>query len=233
MFDKEIIDYIDLINRYPLMSSIEERDVFQRYSDGESYLLERIVESNLRLVVSIAKKFVNCGMSFLDIIQEGNVGLIRAANKFDLSRGCKFSTYATWWIRQGILRALDNNEQYNYLEDLCSFFTCEFGSEKDKPNVEDILYYLYTTNHQYYNNYDEKVCHFCEESVHKDILYQNLMKKANLILSDLEKEILYKRFIKDGGNSLKNVGDTIDLSYERVRQLQEKALTKLRDCVAA
>ena len=104
--DDPVKIYLKEIGRVPLLSAEEEIELAQRMSQGDSYAKKRLSEANLRLVVSIAKKYVGRGMQFLDLIQEGNLGLMKAAEKFEPERGFKFSTYATWWIRQAITRAM-------------------------------------------------------------------------------------------------------------------------------
>ena len=104
--DDPVKIYLKEIGRVPLLSAEEEIELAQRMSQGDSYAKKRLSEANLRLVVSIAKKYVGRGMQFLDLIQEGNLGLIKAVEKFDYTKGYKLSTYATWWIRQSVTRAL-------------------------------------------------------------------------------------------------------------------------------
>ena len=104
--DDPVKVYLKEIGRVPLLTSEEEIDLATRMSQGDPYARKRLSEANLRLVVSIAKRYVGRGMQFLDLIQEGNLGLIKAVEKFDHTKGFKFSTYATWWIRQAITRAI-------------------------------------------------------------------------------------------------------------------------------
>ncbi|MBQ3915454.1 MAG: sigma-70 family RNA polymerase sigma factor, partial [Ruminococcus sp.] len=104
--DDPVKIYLKEIGRVPLLSTEEEIELAQRMAKGDRYAKKRLSEANLRLVVSIAKKYVGRGMQFLDLIQEGNLGLIKAVEKFDYTKGFKFSTYATWWIRQAITRAI-------------------------------------------------------------------------------------------------------------------------------
>ena len=104
--DDPVKVYLKEIGRVPLLSSDEEVELAQRMAEGDAYAKKRLAEANLRLVVSIAKRYVGRGMQFLDLIQEGNLGLIKAVEKFDHTKGFKFSTYATWWIRQAITRAI-------------------------------------------------------------------------------------------------------------------------------
>ena len=104
--DDPVRMYLKEIGRVPLLSAAEEVDLAKRMEAGDDEARRRLAESNLRLVVSIAKRYVGRGMLFLDLIQEGNLGLIKAVEKFDYNKGFKFSTYATWWIRQAITRAI-------------------------------------------------------------------------------------------------------------------------------
>lgn len=104
--DDPVKIYLKEIGRVPLLSPDEETELAKRMAEGDSYAKKRLSEANLRLVVSIAKKYVGRGMQFLDLIQEGNLGLLKAVEKFDYTKGFKFSTYATWWIRQAITRAI-------------------------------------------------------------------------------------------------------------------------------
>ena len=106
VLDDPVKIYLKEIGRVPLLSAEEEIDLAIRINDGDSSAEQRLTEANLRLVVSIAKRYVGRGMHFLDLIQEGNLGLIKAVEKFDYTKGFKFSTYATWWIRQAITRAI-------------------------------------------------------------------------------------------------------------------------------
>ena len=104
--DDPVRMYLKEIGRVPLLSAEEEKDLAERMSQGDEEAKNKLVEANLRLVVSISKRYVGKGMFFLDLIQEGNIGLMKAVDKFDYEKGFKFSTYATWWIRQAITRAI-------------------------------------------------------------------------------------------------------------------------------
>ncbi|MBR3082441.1 MAG: sigma-70 family RNA polymerase sigma factor, partial [Clostridiales bacterium] len=104
--DDSVKMYLKEIGKIELLNADQERDIAQRMADGDEDAKEMLINSNLRLVVSIAKKYMNRGLSLLDLIQEGNIGLIKAVDKFDYTKGFKFSTYATWWIRQAITRAI-------------------------------------------------------------------------------------------------------------------------------
>lgn len=104
--DHQIKSYLKEIGRIPLLTRKKERKIAERIASGDERAKAELIEANLRLVVSIAKKYINNGLPFMDLVQEGNIGLIKAVEKFDYQRGCKFSTYAIWWIRQAITRAL-------------------------------------------------------------------------------------------------------------------------------
>ena len=104
--DDMVKSYLKEIGKIPLLSVEEEQELAKKVKTGSKYAKDKLVESNLRLVVSIAKRYVNRGIPFLDLIQEGNMGLIKGVEKFDVDKGYKFSTYATWWIRQAVTRAL-------------------------------------------------------------------------------------------------------------------------------
>ena len=99
-------EYFKDVNKFPLLSREEEREYVQKYTAGDSEAREYFINCNLRLVLSIAKSYINRGLSLFDLIEEGNIGLIKAVEKFDIEIGCKFSTYATWWIKQTITRAV-------------------------------------------------------------------------------------------------------------------------------
>ena len=104
--DHQIKLYLKEIGKVALLTREQEKDLGKRIAEGDERAKAELIEANLRLVVSIAKKYTNSGLPFMDLVQEGNIGLIKAVEKFDYSRGCKFSTYAIWWIRQAITRAL-------------------------------------------------------------------------------------------------------------------------------
>ena len=107
--------YLKEIGTVPLLSAEEELRLAKRKAEGDEYAKERLIEANLRLVVSIAKRYTGRGMSFLDLVQEGNLGLIKGVEKFDYTKGYKLSTYATWWIRQSVTRALADPVSYTHL----------------------------------------------------------------------------------------------------------------------
>ena len=142
--------YLKEISNYPLLSPEEEEELAKRIEAGDSYARDRLAQSNLRLVVNIAKRYKNSSMSFLDLIQEGNIGLMRAVDKFDYRKGFRFSTYATWWIRQAISRAINDQsrtirmpvhqcEQVNRIKRVSRKLSLELGRDATTQDLADAL----------------------------------------------------------------------------------------------
>ena len=138
--------YLQDVHKYPLLKTDEEKEVVKKILNGDMDARETLIKSNLRLVISIAKHYVNRGLSFLDLIDEGNIGLLKAITKFRLEEGCKFSTYATWWIKQAITRSLANTAKTiripTYMTDNISKFKSVSekltGELERKPNIEEL-----------------------------------------------------------------------------------------------
>ena len=249
---------------YSVLSDEEEKRLFERYNAGDLKAKELIFTHNLRLVVSIAKRYVGRGVDFLDLIQEGNIGLEKALTKFDLSKGFKFSTYATWWIRQAITRSLADNsrtiripvhmhEEMNKINMFIRSYSQEhFGME---PTDEEIMMALKTTREkvEFARNYQEVlsldtpvrqddeadgstvgdfIADNSVESPEKHVFYEEFRKAfyeaSNL--TDREKEVLALRygFKSDNPMTLEEVGKVFGVTRERIRQIEAKALRKLR-----
>ncbi len=248
---------------YDPFTALEEREIFRRYSSGETYLKETIIKHNLRLVVSIAKRYAYSGVELLDLIQEGNIGLGIAVDKFDYKTGNKFSTYATWWIRQSIIREITNNSRtiripvdlydtlYKIEKYLKNYELLHDGSRptdeeisKDlKINVEKVKTVLNLNSVVSLNSpvgtdedKDSELGDFIESSAHFE-LGDNIYYKEFYdlifntdILTEREKSVISLRFgFRDGKRyGLDEIGKIYKITRERVRQIESKALRKLR-----
>jgi len=260
--DDPVRMYLKDIGKVPLLTPDEERDLAERMSNGDVKAKHRMEEANLRLVVSIAKRYVGRGMQFLDLIQEGNLGLIKAVEKFDYTKGYKFSTYATWWIRQAITRAIADQartiripvhmvETINKTIRISRQLLQELGHD---PSAEEIAAEM--------NMPVEKVREIIkiaqepvsletpigeEEDSHLGdfiaddgasepsevasfSLLREQLEEVLDTLTDREKKVLMLRFGMTDGRSrtLEEVGKEFDVTRERIRQIEAKALRKLR-----
>ena len=254
--------YLKEIGRVPLLSPEEEIDLAMRIIDGDEYAKKRLSEANLRLVVSIAKRYVGRGMQFLDLIQEGNLGLIKAVEKFDYTKGFKFSTYATWWIRQAITRAIADQartiripvhmvETINKVKKVSSQLLHknghepvaeEIANELDMPvdKVREIMRVAQEPVSLETPIGEEEDSHLGdfipddEAPAPADAASHTLLKEQlGEVLSTLttrEEKVLRLRFgLEDGRpRTLEEVGKEFDVTRERIRQIEAKALRKLR-----
>ena len=254
--------YLKEIGRISLLSSEEELDISIRVANGEDEAKKLLAESNLRLVVSIAKRYVGRGLLFLDLIQEGNIGLMKAVEKFDYDKGYKFSTYATWWIRQAITRALADQartirvpvhmvETINKMARIQRQLTLELNRE---PLEEELAEKMGITPEKVREvikisqepvsletpigeEDDSDLGDFVpdessmspEEYATNEILKEEI-KSVLLTLQEREQEVLELRFgLIDGtSHTLEEVGKRFNVTRERIRQIEAKALRKLR-----
>jgi len=260
--DDPVRMYLKEIGRVPLLSSEEEVELAKRMEDGSEEAKRRLVEANLRLVVSIAKRYVGRGMLFLDLIQEGNLGLMKAVEKFDFRKGFKFSTYATWWIRQAITRAIADQartiripvhmvETINKLIRVTRQLLQELGREPTPEEVAAEMGMPVERVHEIHKIAQEPVSLETpigeEEDSHLgDFIpdddapapadaaaYVLLREQLDEVLSTLtarEQKVLRLRFGLEDGRSrtLEEVGQEFGVTRERIRQIEAKALRKLR-----
>lgn len=260
--DDSVRMYLREIGRIPLLTWEEEVELAKRIKDNDLQAKKRLAEANMRLVVSIAKRYIGRGLDLLDLIQEGNTGLIRAVEKFDYTRGFKFSTYATWWIRQAITRAIADQartiripvhmvETINKLirtqrkllqelgrEPLPEEIAIEMGIEVEKVHhILKISQEPVSIEAPVGEEEDSRLADFIEDkdSVTPDeaATYELLKEHINEILSLLtprEQKILRMRFGLDDGRShtLEETGQEFGVTRERIRQIESKALMKLK-----
>jgi len=254
--------YLKEIGRIPLLTREQEIDLAQRTEAGDKKAKEKLTASNLRLVVSIAKKYIGRGMTFLDLIQEGNKGLIRAVEKYDWTKGFKFSTYATWWIRQAITRAIADQartiripvhmvETINKLMRTSRKLMQDLGREPtpeeigkamemEPDRVREILKISQKTTSLETPIGDEDDSYLGDfiadetqispyEATSQRMLKENVDEVLNA-LSDREAKVLKMRFGLNGSRpmTLEEVGQKFGVTRERIRQIEAKALRKLR-----
>ena len=256
--------YLKEIGRVPLLNAEQEREIAQRIVAGDAEAKDDLITANLRLVVAIAKKYVGRGLQFLDLIQEGNLGLVKAVDKFDYTKGFKFSTYATWWIRQAITRAIADQartiripvhmvETINKLTRVQRQLVQELGRE---PNSEEIAEKMgngitpekvreiqkialdpVSLETPIGEEDDSHLGDFIEdkqvlspdEYATKELLKDEINEVLSL-LNERERKVLQLRFgLIDGRQrTLEEVGKEFNVTRERIRQIEAKALRKLR-----
>ena len=254
--------YLKEIGTVPLLTADEELELAKRKADGDEAAKERLIEANLRLVVSIAKRYTGRGMSFLDLVQEGNLGLIKGVEKFDYTKGYKLSTYATWWIRQSVTRALADQartirvpvnmvETINKMSKMQRKLTLELGYE---PSIPELAKALDMTEEKVMEimqiarepasletpigeEDDSNLGDFVADSnmVTPEQNVESVMLREHIdsLLGDLkerERQVIVLRFGLEDGHprTLEEVGKEFNVTRERIRQIEAKALRKLR-----
>ena len=263
--DDSVRLYLREIGKIPLLTPEEEADLAQRIVKGDKKAKDKMVESNMRLVVSIAKRYGGRGLDFLDLIQEGNTGLLRAVEKFDPAKGFKFSTYATWWVRQAITRAIADQartiripvhmvETINKVLRTTRKLTSELNREPTNEEIAAELHmepdkvdYVMRIKQDIASldasvgrdgdDEDSVLGDFVEDeervspedSAANQILKEQLSEIIST-LTDREQKIIRLRFGIGGGrpHTLEEVGAEFDVTRERIRQIEAKALSKLR-----
>ena len=254
--------YLREIGKVPLLDAAEEVELAKRVEAGDETAKKKIVDANLRLVVSIAKKYIGRGMLFLDLIQEGNLGLIRAVEKFDYRKGFKFSTYATWWIRQAITRAIADQartirvpvhmvETINKMvrisrqlvqrlgreptdEEIAGEMEIEPSKVEEIRRIAQLPVSLETPigeeeDSQLGDFIEDRDLPSPEEAAAGHLLHEQIEEMLDA-LSEREREVLHFRFGLEDGRSytLEDVGKRFGVTRERIRQIEAKALRKLR-----
>lgn len=254
--------YLKEIGRIPLLNFDEEIELAKRVENGEDRAKQKLINSNLRLVVSIAKKYIGRGLSLLDLIQEGNQGLIRAVEKYDWRRGFKFSTYATWWIRQSVTRAIADQARtiripVHMVENINRFLRSQrrlmqelgreptpeevaavLGIEPDKAlEIIKISQNPASLEAPVGDEEDSRLGDFIHDqsaptlfdSASRELLKEQVESVLGT-LSDRERRVLKERFGLDDGRpkTLEEVGRMFQVTRERIRQIEAKALRKLR-----
>ena len=263
--------YLKQMAQVPLLTREQEVEIFKRIENGEINeddsqdaikAKKEMIEANLRLVVSIAKKYINRGVSFLDLIQEGNMGLMKAVEKFEYRRGYKFSTYATWWVRQGITRSIANQSRtiripVHMIDTISRVMRVqkqlvqEYGREATPDEVaeeinlpigrvREVLKMAQqpislhspigdSDNASFGDLIEDKSAENPMEEASSSILKDRISEVLGT-LTDREREVLEQRFgLKDGySRTLEEVGTQFELTRERIRQIEAKALRKMR-----
>lgn len=254
--------YLQEIGKVELISAEEEVELAQRIKQGDKIALEKLTKANLRFVVSVAKQYQNQGLSLPDLINEGNLGLIKAAQRFDETRGFKFISYAVWWIRQSILQALAEQSRIvrlplnkigsiNKINKTYAKLEQEFERE---PNAEEIAEVLDITEQEVKESMKNAGRHISmdaplvqdEDNTMYDVLksdeaptpetellYESLRKEIDRAISTLtqrEQDVVRLYFGLDGKHpmTLEEIGEKFDLTRERVRQIKEKAIRRLK-----
>ena len=257
--------YLKEIGRKKMLSKKEEMNLGKIILEGNQeekvIAKKKLVQANLRLVVSIAKKYIGQGVLFMDLVQEGSLGLMKAAEKFDYRKNFKFSTYATWWIKQTIIRAISNHartiripvhmlEKIRRYKKACNDIVCKDYLEVDDETIskisgldskkieevknaikkEPISLDTLVTDDLCIQDYIEDTTYISPEvSTQKKLQEQDISKLINL-LDKREQEIIRRRFgiEKDSPNTLEQIGNAMGFSKERIRQIENLALQKLR-----
>lgn len=252
--------YLRDIKKYQILTKEEELDLLKKASEGDMEAKQQLILSNLRLVVNVAKNYMNKGLNYIDLISEGNFGLIHAIEKFDYTKGFRFSTYAVWWIKQSVSKAIINkgreiripSYKYDILNKINKYIMNYVTKYDVFPNIKDI-----SQSTKISEDKIEKVMLEFQEllslnsSIGEDIFLEDIVSSENSefledeiidgmfkeglnkrldVLSPREKEIIVMRYGLNGepNKTLEEVGKKFNITRERVRQLEKKALEKLK-----
>ena len=254
--------YLKETGRFDLLSAQEEETIGRKAANGDALARQTMIEANLRLVVSIAKRYCNRGMPLVDLIQEGNIGLIKAVERYNSALGYKFSTYATWWIRQAITRAIADQallirlpvhmtETINKVRAVYRELTLQYGREPTTEEIAEFLFwplekveYVLRLNSDTVSldtpigeDGDSQISDFIPDTDAKDpaeaaesSALKSDLHKVLLTLTDRERRVIELRYgLEDGRTrTLEEVGSEFHVTRERIRQVEAKALRKLR-----
>ena len=253
--------YLKQIGRKKMLTKTEEADLGRRIQEGDEDAKKELVQANLRLVVSIAKKYIGQGVLFMDLVQEGSMGLIKAAEKFDYTKNFKFSTYATWWIKQTIIRAISNHsrtiripvhmlEKIRKYKKACTIAECDETLDTDDETIskisgidckkldeircaiktEPVSLETYVTDDLCIQDYVEDKSYASPENNAQQKLETNDIINLLKNLDKREQEIIKKRFglEDDAPKTLEQIGNNLGFSKERIRQIENLAIQKLR-----
>lgn len=259
--EDNLVAYFNQIKRIPLLSAEEERELSKSIQTGDDSAKRKLIEANLRLVVKIARGFVTTDVQLLDLIQEGNIGLMKAAEKFDYRKNVRFSTYAAWWIKQAIVRSLSNKKRAirlphrkeEAIKRIQKTFTALAQKYLRAPSIgevaaelsmkeEDIVSLINASSNVVSLESETHedagtLMDLCEDysfDPGKEFIEKSLQEDTLKFLEHLlvrEKEILMYRFAFYGNHkyTLKSIGDRMGISPETVRQIEKRALKKLRE----
>lgn len=260
--DETLKIYYERVKQIPLLTAEEERELSMRIQAGDDAARSRLIESNLRLVIKIARAFANFDIPLVDLIQEGNMGLIKAAERFDYHRNVRFSTYASWWIRQAVTRSLVNSRRsirlphrkedlikrihktYSYLSQTLSREPTRFEIAVELGIDEHLVQEALEMSGAMIpleNDHDDDESGsvldvFADETYSPDVEFQRMCMREKTItmleaLMERERQVLIYRFEFYGNSkrTLKGIGQTMGLSAETVRQIEKRAIRKLRE----
>jgi RNA polymerase primary sigma factor len=258
--EDSISKYLKDVRKIDMISAEEEGELAKLVAEGDAKATEKLVQSNLRFVISVAKEYQNQGLPLSDLISEGNYGLIKAAQKFDPTRGFRFISYAVWWVKQAIIQSLNDHartvrlpvnvtNQVSKLKKAMSTFEQENGRKPtsndtlmdNKGNVLDMSLLLHPTcgslNEKINEDGDEVMDVIADESfsrpdedIYTDEVLKSELNETLSVLSERERKIIEMYFGMDGSSmTLEQIGDEYGLTKERIRQIKEKALRKLKN----